>query len=74
MRPRYQRFEKPKFCYVCKENLPGIDFIDVNFLQKYIDQFGRISSSQRTGFCAKHQRELSKAIKRAREAGLISYV
>lgn len=50
-----------------------IDYKDVYRLKRFITTRGRILSSSRTGVCSKHQRDLAKAIKRARYMGLLPY-
>ena len=52
-------------CKLCEERLP-IDFKEAEFLKKFMTERGRILPRRITGSCAKHQRELAKAIKRAR--------
>jgi small subunit ribosomal protein S18 len=74
----YRQFDRrhfrsyPKECYFCKEN-KQVDYKDVNNLERYLNFFGAIQMRGRTGLCAKHQRQVAKAIKRAREIGLMSY-
>lgn len=51
-----------------------IDYKDINFLKKFISPSASIDSPRKTGANPKHQRELSKAIKRARHLALISYI
>jgi len=59
-------------CFFCKKNLDEINWQDANLLKKYITGLGKIRRKDRTGLCAKHQRLVSKAIKRARHMGLLS--
>jgi len=59
-------------CYFCQHNIKEIDFKETNWLQKFISGLGKIRSRKRTGLCAKHQRKLAKAIKRARHLGLLA--
>ncbi len=61
------------FCYFCKKNI-NIDFKDIKTLKRYISTLGRIRKREKTGTCAKHQREVSVAVKRARSLGLLSAV
>jgi small subunit ribosomal protein S18 len=51
----------------------AIDYKDVNLLRRYISDRGRIEPRRRTGVCARHQRTLSVALKRAREIALLPY-
>lgn len=63
-----------KVCVFCSDKNQGIDYKDVNLLRKYISERGKILPRRITGNCAKHQRELTVAIKRARQIALIPYV
>ena len=60
-------------CHFCKENIQEIDFKNAELLQKFISGLSKIKGRRRTGVCAKHQRQLARAIKRARFMGLLSY-
>lgn len=59
-------------CYFCKQNIKEIDFQNIEMLKYYISGLGKIKPKKRTGVCAKHQRQVAKAIKRARHLGLLS--
>ena len=59
-------------CYFCQRNIKEIDFKNAEVLKKFISGLGKIRPKTKTGFCAKHQRQLSKAVKRARHMGLLS--
>jgi small subunit ribosomal protein S18 len=59
-------------CYFCKKN-KEIDFKDTELLRRFISGLGKIKAKKKTGTCAYHQRRLSRAIKRARHLGLLSY-
>ncbi len=62
-----------KVCVFCgKDNV--IDYKDANKLRKYISERGKILPRRITGNCAKHQRALTVAIKRARQLALMPYV
>jgi len=60
-------------CYFCQRNIKEIDFKNTELLQRFISGLGKIRARKRTGVCSKHQRKLSKAIKRARHLGLLPY-
>jgi len=60
-------------CYYC-ENKKLPDYKEFDKLGKFISDRGKISSRTRTGVCAKHQRLLTKAIKRARHLALLPFV
>jgi small subunit ribosomal protein S18 len=70
-RPFYRR---RKTCPFTGENAPSIDYKDVRLLQRFISERGKIVPSRITAVSAKKQRELAKAIKRARFLGLLPYV
>jgi len=67
-------FRRRKTCPFSGTNAPKIDYKDVKLLQRYISERGKIVPSRITAVCAKKQRELSKAIKRARFMSLLPYV
>ncbi|MDO8513796.1 MAG: 30S ribosomal protein S18 [bacterium] len=67
------RQSKYKQCAFCKKRIDEIDFKDVAVIQKYITSWGKIKSIRESGSCAKHQRSLSHAIKRARFMALLAY-
>lgn len=63
-----------KTCQFCGENGSKIDYKDVKLLSRYISERGKMVPSRVSATCAKHQRELSKAIKRARILALMPFV
>jgi small subunit ribosomal protein S18 len=67
-------FRRRKTCPFSGDNAPKIDYKDVKLLQRYISERGKIVPSRITAVCAKKQRELAKAIKRARYMALLPYV
>ena len=64
---------RKKVCVFCQEKVTVIDYKDVNRLKKFITESGKMLPRRMSGTCAKHQRELSKAIKRARVAALLPF-
>jgi small subunit ribosomal protein S18 len=64
---------RPKFCYYCVEKQEKVDYKDFEKLRKYISERGKIIPRRVTGNCAKHQRLLTEAIKRARYMALLPY-
>ncbi|MEL6481717.1 MAG: 30S ribosomal protein S18 [Pseudomonadota bacterium] len=66
-------FRRRKTCPFSGENAPAIDYKDVKLLQRYISERGKIVPSRITAVSAKKQRELSRAIKRARFLALLPY-
>ena len=68
-----KRIPRKKVCAFCQAKVEEIDYKDVNTLKKYITEGGKILSRRMTGVCAKHQRVLAKAIKRARLVDLLPF-
>lgn len=65
---------RKKVCVFCADENNLIDYKDVNKLKKYVSERGKILPRRITGNCAKHQRALTVAIKRARHIALVPYV
>ncbi|MEA3560163.1 MAG: 30S ribosomal protein S18 [Candidatus Omnitrophota bacterium] len=68
------QFFKKKFCRFCTAQAPIIDYKDLNMLQKFITERGKIIPRRISGNCAGHQRQMAVAIKRARYIALLPYV
>lgn len=68
-----KRIPRKKVCAFCQAKTENIDYKDVNTLKKYITEGGKILPRRMTGVCAKHQRVLAKAIKRARITALLPF-
>ncbi len=64
---------RKKFCQFCADKTKEIDYKDVETLKKYVTERGKILPKRITGTCAVHQREVTKAIKRARIVALLPY-
>ena len=67
------RRSRKKVCSFCMEKAETIDYKDTAKLRKYITERGKIVPRRVTGTCAYHQRELTTAIKRARQIALMPY-
>ena len=67
-------FRRRKSCPFSGKEAPRIDYKDVRLLQGFVSERGKIVPSRITAVSAKKQRELAKAIKRARQIGLLPYV
>jgi len=65
---------RKKVCRFCSEKMPPIDYKDVFKLQKFMTERGKIIPSRLSGNCAKHQRQVARAIKKARAISLVPYV
>ena len=72
VKPRY--VHKRKFCSFCKDKIKVIDYKNPMKLRPYISDRGKIAPRRKSGVCAKHQRLLAAAIKRARYLALLPYV
>jgi small subunit ribosomal protein S18 len=67
-------FRRRKSCPFAREGAPKIDYKDTRLLQGFMSERGKIVPSRITAVSAKKQRELAKAIKRARHIGLLPYI
>ena len=74
MKPRGMRKGRRKVCAFCVDKCEHIDYKDVNRLRRFTTERGKIMPRRMSGVCAKHQRELAIAIKRARTMALLPYV
>ena len=64
---------RKKVCVFCGENAQQIDYKDAATLKKYVSERGKILPRRITGTCAKHQRAITLAVKRARHISLMPY-
>ena len=60
--------------YFSQYGIKYVDYKDVDVLKRFLNPHGRIQSRRHTGLTAKHQRDVTRAIKRAREMGLLPYI
>ena len=69
-------FRRPrkKVCNFCVDRIDEIDYKDVEKLKKYVSDRGKILPRRVTGTCAKHQRKVTEAVKRARTIALLPYI
>jgi small subunit ribosomal protein S18 len=72
-RPERRYYSRPKFCQFCSDKELSIDYKKVDLLKRYITDDGKIRPRRQTGTCAKHQREVAAAIKRARHIALLPF-
>jgi len=61
-------------CVFCSQNVKEIDYKDIEVLKRFVSRQAKIIDPRHTGVCAKHQRRLAQAIKRARVMGLLPFV
>ncbi len=64
---------RKKVCYFCENKLDHVDYKDVALLRKYVSERYKILPRRATGTCAKHQREVTSAVKIARNIALLPY-
>jgi len=72
--PRPVTRRRKKVCVFCADKVEFIDYKDTAKLRKFISERGKILPRRISGACAKHQREVNTAIKRARQAALLPYL
>jgi small subunit ribosomal protein S18 len=78
--PKRQRTPSPsgggrrKSCHFCRDKVDQIDYKDFQSLRRYLSDRGKIRSRRITGACRRHQSQLARAVKRARELALLPYV
>ena len=73
-RPQKARRSRKKVCMFCVDKVEHIDYKDTAKLRRYISERGKIVPRRISGNCAKHQRQLTEAIKRARQIALLPFV
>ena len=66
--------KRRKVCQFCVDKATFVDYKDVAKLKKFTSERGKILPRRATGACAMHQRQLTEAIKRARQVALMPYV
>lgn len=77
-RPRYGRGggrygRRKKVCAFCLDKTKQMDYKDISTLRRFLTDRGKIKSRRKTGTCAKHQRRLAVAVKRARHLALLPF-
>jgi small subunit ribosomal protein S18 len=63
-----------KVCAFCADQIRLVDYKDIKRVQRFVSERGKILPRRRTGICARHQRSLTTAIKRARHVALLPFV
>ncbi|OGO63450.1 MAG: 30S ribosomal protein S18 [Chloroflexi bacterium RBG_19FT_COMBO_55_16] len=71
--PMRRYYTRPRVCQFCTDHSIVIDYKQAELLRRYISDDGKIRPRRQTGTCAKHQRELARAIKRARHLALLPF-
>nr|WP_218915378.1 30S ribosomal protein S18 [Hippea maritima] len=70
---RFFRYPKKKVCHFCTNKIEEIDYKDIDLLSRYVTERYKIVGRKTTATCARHQRMLTKAIKRARVMALMPF-
>ena len=73
-RPRGRYAPRRRVCSFCVDHVKNIDYKDFERLRRYVSDRAKIEPRRKSGVCAKHQRALSLAIKRARHLALLPFV
>ncbi len=68
-----RKYFRKKVCYFCKNCIDVVDYKDVKLLRRYVKESGKIIPRRLNGSCSKHQRMISKAIKRSRNIALLPF-
>lgn len=68
-----RRYGRSRVCNFCVDKVTKIDYKDYETLRRYVTERGKIQPRRQTGTCAKHQRALATAIKRARHVALLPF-
>jgi small subunit ribosomal protein S18 len=71
---RAKYIPKRKICFFCRDKVEYIDYKNAAILRPYISDRGKISPRRKSGVCARHQRALATAVKRARHLALLPFV
>lgn len=66
-------FSAPRVCQFCTDHSVKIDYKQADLLRRYITDSGKIRPRRQSGACAKHQREVARAVKRARHLALLPF-
>lgn len=72
-RPRRRGGRRRRVCIMCADKIKYVDYKNASFLRRFVSDRARIETRRKTSACAKHQRALARAIKRARHLALLPY-
>lgn len=71
---RNSKENQTKVCLYCVNPRSVVDYKDAGNLRRFVSSYMKIAPRRRSGLCAKHQRQVARAIKRARQASLMSFM
>ena len=66
-------YSQPKVCQFCTDRSAKIDYKQIDTLRRYVTESGKIRPRRQTGACAKHQRLIARAVKRARHLAMLPF-
>ncbi len=69
-----QTSSRRKPCPYCRDKIEQVDYKNISMLRRFISERGKIRSRRITGACRRHQSQVARAVKRARELALLPYV
>ncbi len=64
---------KHRSCHYCRKHIEAIDYLDAKLLQRHLATWSKMKSGRYTGTCARHQRRVTEAVKRARFLAVLPY-
>jgi small subunit ribosomal protein S18 len=67
------RPRRSRVCELCRQEIKSLDYKDIDRLEQYVEDGSRVRSRRRTRTCARHQRMVTAAVKRARHVALLSF-
>lgn len=70
--PKFRK-QRKKVCVLCSDKEFNLDYKNIDQLKKFVNEKGKILPRRTTGACAKHQRDITLAIKRARHIAILPY-
>ena len=73
-KPQHATGGRRKSCHFCRDKVDHIDYKDFQAFRRFLSDKGKIRSRRITGACRRHQVQLARAVKRARELALLPYV
>jgi small subunit ribosomal protein S18 len=71
---RGDRGNRRKSCTLCQNKVDSVDYKDVETLRRFVSERGKLRGRRVTGACRRHNTQIAKAVKRAREIALLPYV
>jgi small subunit ribosomal protein S18 len=71
---RNDRDNRRKSCTLCQNKVDSVDYKDIDTLKRFVSERGKLRGRGNTGSCRRHQTQIARAVKRAREVALLPYV